>query len=172
VPGCCGPSFFQDVDEPQALALFLPSRSHDVEIHLTWRISMLKKFLSFLLVVLLTNVLVAVPALARPQNDNRNQGAEQMKIKIAKLGVGEKARATVRLKDGTTMKGYVTEARDNEFVMRDRKTNEARTVSYQDVARVEKNGGHSSARNIALGVGIGAAAVLTILAIVIVHSLD
>ena len=133
---------------------------------------MLKKFLSFLLVVLLTNVIMAVPALARPQNSNQNQTAEQMKAKIARLGVGEKARATVRLKDGTKIKGYVAEARDSEFVMRDRKTNEAHTIAYQDVAIVEKNGGHSSARNIALGIGIGAAAVVLILAVVIVHSLD
>jgi hypothetical protein len=88
---------------------------------------------------------------------------------MAKLGVGEKARATVKLKDGTKIKGYIAEARDSEFVIRDRQTNESRTVSYQDVVKVEKSGGHSTARNIAIGVGIGVGAVLLILAAIISH---
>jgi hypothetical protein len=122
---------------------------------------MLKKYLSIILALLLANVLFVVSAQA--------QTAEQMKLKVAKLGVGEKARATVQLKDGTKIKGYIAEARDSEFVIRDRQTNAPRTVSYQDVVKVEKSGGHSTARNIAIGVGIGVGAVLAILAAVIVH---
>jgi hypothetical protein len=133
---------------------------------------MFKKFLSLALAVLFTNVLMAVPVLAQPQSNTQAQSVEKIKIKIAKLGVGEKARATVHLKNGTKVKGYVTEARSDDFVIRDRKTNEARTVSYQDVTKVDKNGGHSSARNLAIGIGIGAAAALGILALLIVHSLD
>ena len=131
---------------------------------------MLKKYLSRTLVVLLTNVLMAVPALAQSQSNGQAQGVEQIKIKVAKLGIGEKARATVHLKDGTKIKGYVTEARDNDFVIRDRQTNEARTVAYQDVVKVDKNGGHSIARNLALGIAIGAGAILAIVAIVIVRA--
>jgi hypothetical protein len=134
---------------------------------------MLKKYLSLALVVLLANVLMAVPVLARPLSSNsQGQSIEQIKIKLAKIGVGEKARATVRLKNGTKIKGYVAEVRDTEFVMRDRKTNEPQTVSFQDVAKVESNKGHSTARNLGLGIGIGAAAVLGILAIIITQSLD
>jgi hypothetical protein len=130
---------------------------------------MFKKYLSLALVLLFTNVLMAVPALARPQSNNQAQGVEKIKVKIAKLGVGEKARATVYLKDGTKIKGYITEARTDDFVIRDRKSNEARTVSYQDVTKVEKNSGHSTARNLAIGIGIGAGALLAIIAIVISH---
>ena len=133
---------------------------------------MFKKYLSLALVFLLANVLTAVPALAGPKSSGQAQSIEQIKTKLAKIGVGEKARATVRLKDGTKIKGYVAEVRDTEFVMRDRKTNEPRTVSFQDVAKVESNRGHSTARNLGLGIGIGAAAVLGILAIIITQSLD
>lgn len=134
---------------------------------------MLKKYLSLALVALLANVLMAVPALAGSRSSkSQAQSVEQIKIKLAKIGVGEKARATVRLKDGTKVKGYVAEVRDTDFVMRDRKTNEPRTVSFQDVAKVESNRGHSTARNIAIGVGIGAGAILGILAILISQSLD
>lgn len=134
---------------------------------------MIKRYLSLALVVVFTNLLLVVPtALARTQTNNQSQSPEQIKIKVAKLGVGDKARATVRLKNGAKIKGYITEARDSDFVIRDRKTNEPHTISYVDAAKVESNRGHSTARNIAIGVGIGAGAILTILAILISQSLD
>lgn len=130
---------------------------------------MFKKYLSLALLALLMNVLVALPANARPQSNN--QTVEKIKIKIAKLGVGEKARATVHLKDGTKIKCYITQVSDNDFAVRDRKTNEPRTISYQDVAKVDNNKGHSS-RNVFIGIGIGVAATLGVLALIIVNSLD
>lgn len=130
---------------------------------------MLKRYLSLALVVLLSNVVLSVPVMARTRPNTQGQTVEQIKAKIAKIGVGSKARATVHLKDGTKVKGYIAEAKDSEFVIRDRKTNDPRTIAYQDVVKVDKNGGHSRARNIAIGVGIGVGAVLTILAILITH---
>ncbi|HEY0404920.1 MAG TPA: hypothetical protein VGC89_04290 [Pyrinomonadaceae bacterium] len=133
---------------------------------------MLKKHLSLALVVLLSNVLLAVPARARAQSNNQGQSVEKIKTKVAKIGVGSKARATVRLKNGTKIKGYIAEARSDDFVIRDRQTNDPRTVAYDEVAKVEKNGGHSRARNITIGVAIGVGVTLAILAAIIVHSLD
>jgi hypothetical protein len=94
---------------------------------------------------------------------------EQIKIKVAKLGVGEKAKATVFLRDGRKIKGYIAQAGDEDFVVRDRKTDAASTVRYLDVTKVDNNRGHSTARNIAIGVGIGVGAFLAILAITIAH---
>lgn len=125
---------------------------------------MFNKYLSLSLAVLLTHALIAAPALlARPHGGLQAQSVEQIKIKVAKLGVGAKARATVRFKDGSKLKGYVAEVRDNEFVFRDRQTDEPRIISYQDVAKVESNRGHSLARNLGIGIAIGAGAVLAIL---------
>jgi hypothetical protein len=132
---------------------------------------MFKKYLSLALVVILANVILAVPALGRAQSNNQTQTVEKIKIKVARLGVGEKAKATVHLKDGTKIKGYITQANDADFVIRDRKTNDAHTVSYQDVVKVDSNRGHSG-RNIAIGIAIGAGATLGILALIIVNSLD
>lgn len=133
---------------------------------------MYKKYLSLALVVLLMNVLMGAHVLARPQSSSQNQDVEKIKIKVAKLGVGEKARATVRMKDGTKIKGYIAQARDNDFVIRDRKTNEPHTIAYQDVVKVESNRGHSLARNLAIGIAIGAGAVITIIAILVAHTFD
>jgi hypothetical protein len=94
---------------------------------------------------------------------------EQIKIKVAKLGVGEKAKATVFLRDGRKIKGYIAQAGEEDFVVRDRRTDAASTVRYLDVTKVDSNRGHSTARNIAIGVGIGVGAFLAILAITIAH---
>jgi hypothetical protein len=96
---------------------------------------------------------------------------ENIKSKVAKLGVGEKAKATVFLKNGTKLKGYIARAGDSDFVLRDRKTDTPSTISYDDVARIDSNKGHSTARNIGIGVGIGAGALLAIILITIA-SLD
>ena len=128
---------------------------------------MLKKQLSFALAVLVLNVFIAAPALARTQGNN--QTVEKIKIKVAKLGVGEKAKATVHLKDGSKIRCYITQVSDNDFAVRDRKTNEPRTIAYQDVAKVDNNKGHST-RNIFLGIAIGAGVVLAVLAGVIATS--
>lgn len=105
------------------------------------------------------------------KNDAQTTPVEKVKSKIARLGAGEKAKATVILKDGTKKKGYIAQAGDEEFVLRDRKTDAPATIRYTDVAKVESNRGHSTARNIAIGVGIGVGALLLALAVAI-SSLD
>ncbi len=108
------------------------------------------------------------PATTR-QSDPQAATFEKVKIKIAKLGVGAEAKATIRLKDGTKTKGYIAQAGEDDFVIRDRKTGAPTTIRYADVAKVEENRGHSTARNIAIGVGIGVGALLLAIAISIAH---
>ena len=103
------------------------------------------------------------------QADQQAALVEKVKVKIAKLGVGAKAKATIRLKDGSKTKGYIAQAGENDFVIRDRKTDAPTTIRYADVAKVEENQGHSTARNIAIGVGIGVGALLLAIAISIAH---
>jgi hypothetical protein len=127
---------------------------------------MLKTYLSFLVAGLL--FLSAVSQTAAAQQDKKPL-TEQIKIKIAKLGIGEKAKAAITMKDGTKTTGYVSRAGDDDFVMRDRKTDAATTIRYADVLKAESNRGHSTARNIAIGVGIGVGAFLAAIAIIITH---
>jgi len=118
---------------------------------------------------LLLMVLLLVPAArtfgAGQKTDKQPPTIEQIKMQIAKLGVGEKARATITLKDGTKTKGYLYSAGDDDFVVRDRKTAAPTTIRYADVAKVQPDKGHSKARNLGLGIAIGAGALLGILLI-------
>lgn len=125
---------------------------------------MLRKHSTWLLAVLFFIAPVSrVAAQAPPMSP------DQAKIAVAKIGLGEKARATITLKNGTKIKGYVSRADENDFVVRDRKTDTPTTINYADVAKVQKNRGHSTARNLAIGIGIGAGALLAIILITIAH---
>lgn len=130
---------------------------------------MKRKYLVVALVALLLQSVAGAPAVAaaKKQAENDTQLLEGVKVKVARLGVGEKARVTVRFKDGTKLKGYIAQAKDSEFIVRDRKTDAPSVVRYQDVARVDSNRGHSTARNVTIGTAIGAGVVLTILGVLI-----
>jgi hypothetical protein len=140
---------------------------------------MKRKYLAFALVALLLQSFAGVPAAAaaaavkgkKTQAERDAQTLEEVKVKVARLGVGEKARVTVKFKDGTKLKGYISQVKDDEFIVRDRKTDAPTVVLYRDVARVDSNRGHSTARNVTIGVVVGVGAVLTVLAILI-SSLD
>jgi hypothetical protein len=113
---------------------------------------------------LLSALLLLAPAAqtfgAGEKADKQTTTVEKTKIQVAKLGVGEKAKATITTKDGTKIKGYVYRAGDDDFEMRDQKTNASTTVRYVDVAKVDGNRGHSVARNVLIIAGIGTAIVL------------
>ena len=123
---------------------------------------------------LISGLLLLGPALqtanAGPQNDKQTSNIDQIRIQVAKLGLGDKARATITTRDGAKIKGYVYRAGDDDFVMRDRKTDAPTTIRYADVARIERNKGHSMARNISIGVAIGVGALLSAILIVIARA--
>lgn len=125
----------------------------------------MKRYLTCLIASVLVLATISLPVSAK-QGDTQTL-IERVKIKIAKLGVGEKAKATVFLKDGTKIKGYIAQAGDEDFVLRDRKTDAPTTIRYDTVAKVDNNRGHSTARNVTLGVVVGVGAVLGVLALLI-----
>ena len=132
---------------------------------------MFKKILTLALAGLLLAAQPGATAFAASRATQDADTMEKVRANIDRAGLGEKARVTVRMKDGSERKGYVSERRGEEFVLRDRKTDAPSVIRFADVARVSVNRGHSTARNTALGVGIGAGAVLLTLALLIA-SLD
>ncbi len=128
----------------------------------------MKSYFTGLLASLLLLAAISQPVVAK-QGDTGATLVEKIKAKVAKLGVGEKAKATVILKNGAKTKGYIAQSSDEDFVLRDRKTDAPTTIRYADVAKVESNRGHSTARNLGLGIGIGAGALLLTILAVIAH---
>lgn len=126
---------------------------------------MIRKLLTAALVALVALAHTNAPALAAP--NKQAMPAAEVRAKVDRAGIGEKAKVTVWRRDGGKIKGYVAERRDDEFVLRDRKTDAPTIIPYADVTKLDINRGHSTARNTAIGVGIGAGAVLLTLAVLI-----
>lgn len=87
---------------------------------------------------------------------------EEIRSKVSKLGVGEKARVEVRRLDGTKLKGFVSRAGDQSFAVTDEKTSATIEVAYADVAQLKKRGGLSGTTKALIwgGAAAGAAVVL------------
>lgn len=94
---------------------------------------MFKKFVSLLLIGLLVNLAFSGSVFAQ---DKEVRIAEKTKIKIAKLGVGGRT-IEVKFKDKTKIKGYITEIKDDHFVLVNRKNGASTNISYDQVKSLE-----------------------------------
>lgn len=84
--------------------------------------------------------------------------AEKGRREVAKLGVGEKARVEVKLRDNSKLKGYFGEANEDSFTVVDSKNGFKQRVAYIDVQKVNKAGSGFSTRSwIILGAAVAGA---------------
>lgn len=111
---------------------------------------MLKKTLLMLLVLLLINLAVMPSAFANDNPEREVKFAAKVKAEIAKLGVGTDSKVEVKLKDGTKLKGYVSEITESGFVVTD-KDGKSTAVPYPNAGQVK---GHNSKTGIIILVGI------------------
>ena len=115
---------------------------------------MFKKVLSLALVGFLLGVAGLTPAYAGwKEEEKATRFAEKVKVGISKLGTGAEARIEVKLRNKTKLKGYVSEAGEDSFVIVDEKTGATSTVTYTQVQQVKGNN-LSTAAEIAIGVGV------------------
>jgi len=114
---------------------------------------MFKKVLSLVLVGFLLSVAGLTPAYADSKEEKETRFAEKVKEGISKLGTGVETHIEVKLRNKTKLKGYVTEAGENSFVIVDEKTGATSTVTYAQVKQVKANN-LSRAAEIAIGVGV------------------
>ena len=109
---------------------------------------MFKKTLCVIVAGVLLGMAGVTPAYAGSKEDRL---AEKVKEGISKLGTGPAARIEVKLLDKTKLKGYVSEAGEQSFVIVDEKTGATSTVTYAQVKQVKGNN-LSRAAEIAIGV--------------------
>jgi hypothetical protein len=97
---------------------------------------MFKKHISLALVGLLLNLAFYSTAMAtNTQNDAKF--AEKVKTNIAKLGTGKNAKAKIKLKDGTKLKGYVSEFKDSGFALTNEETGISKEILYSQVEQIK-----------------------------------
>jgi len=115
---------------------------------------MFKKILTIVLAGLLIQAFCVQPASASSKEEKLAQRTEKVRAGILKLGVGPDTRVAIKLRDNVKLAGYISEVKDDSFVVTDLKTRAATPVAYDDVTQVKGNN-ISTGVKIAIGVGIG-----------------
>jgi len=103
-------------------------------------------------------------------NENAKPGhIDKIKQKVSKRGTGEKARVSVKLNDGTKLKGYVSESAAEHFTLlrTDEQMGAALKINYRDVAEIKDRGkGMSTTSKVLIGTGAGVGVTVGVLALV------
>jgi len=124
---------------------------------------MFKKNLSlFLIGSLLLSLLAAPPAFAKTKEEKAAALAAKVKAGVAKLGAGKDATISVKLRNRTKLKGYVSRIEEEAFVLADAKTGAETRIAYGDVTRAKGNN-LSSGAIIAISIGAAVGATLLVL---------
>ena len=128
---------------------------------------MLKKILTLALACGLVCAASGARAFAATQAERDAQRLAKVKAKVHRAGTGDKARVEVKMKDGRRLNGYVGESSENDFVLRDARTDAPTTLAFNDVAEVKRlPPPQTKAQNVAMYVGAGLGAVIIVLCIV------
>jgi len=134
---------------------------------------MFKKCLSLVFIGLLTFAvnLKFISAQSDTNNSVEVNKVEKIKTTVNRRGTGEKSKVVVKMKNGTKLKGYISQTGEDSFDLTDSKTKQTTAVAYGDVAQVKKQGLSKGAK-IALGIGIAAAVTVVVLGVAIGRGLD
>ena len=107
---------------------------------------MWKSALTCALSIVLANLLYFPTATAKPVTIKEQRQLEKLKTGIRKLGTGPDARIKIKLKDKTELRGYISEAGENSFVVVNAETGKSNIVDYPQVAQAKGNNLSSKAK--------------------------
>ena len=97
---------------------------------------------------------------------NTDNALEKIKTDVSRRGTGEKSKVVVKLKNGTNLKGFISQTGEDSFDLVDSRTKQTTAIAYRDVAQVKKQGLSTGAK-VAIGVGIAAAVTVVVLVIAV-----
>lgn len=118
------------------------------------------------LAMLLSAAVLSLGLLIHTTVAQDSRAAQEIQIKVAKIGVGRDARVEAKLNDGSKVKGYISAAENDSFTVVDRKTGSSQTISYADVVSVKKSSGGLSPLTWGIIGGASAAAIIIGLTVV------
>ena len=110
-------------------------------------------------VLMLALVLSTVPRAASAQQRFADSTVVKIKNDITRRLRDGKTNVTVRLRNGSELKGRITEAAENMFTLREKNAGAQRDISYADVTKV-KGQGLSKGAKFGILTGIVAGAVI------------
>ncbi len=113
---------------------------------------MSKKYLSLVLIGALSHMmLLMTPTSVNGQTEKDTRLTA--KADVAAFGIGPDARVSVKLREGKKLKGYISQAGEDSFVITDSKTGSTTSIAYAEVAEVKRKKGLSTGKAILIGVG-------------------
>jgi hypothetical protein len=118
---------------------------------------MLKRYFSFILAVLFFCTASGGVVSAKEKTVAKVSEVEKIRQKVLKRGTGTKARARVKLSDGTKLKGYISESAADDFtlVRSDAPAGTAVKINYRDVREFKAQGtGMSTTSKVLIGTGV------------------
>lgn len=123
--------------------------------------------LNRLLAIMLMGMLLTLSTWSRPLHaqslapTDTNASIAKVRSEVMRLGVGQKARVEVQLRDTTKVKGYIEDTREDSFTVVDSKNGSQQNLAYADVVKVKKVGSGFSTRSWLILGGAVAGAVAT-----------
>jgi hypothetical protein len=124
---------------------------------------MYKSLVSLALSGLLFQQVAAAPQNAPPLSEKESRRAEKVKVKIAALGTGEKARVRISLRsrDRRGVSGYIKEAGAESFTVVEPKTGVVTVIPYSQVKAINPN----RALPVLVTLGVGVGIIVTVVAV-------
>jgi hypothetical protein len=118
---------------------------------------MFRKNLSLFLAGSLLLSLFATPSIwAKTKGEKETELAAEVKAGVAKLGIGKDAVISVKLRNKTKLKGYISQVEEEAFVIADAKTGVETRVAYGDITQAKgKNLSTGAIIAISAGVAVG-----------------
>jgi hypothetical protein len=114
---------------------------------------MLRRVTAIALAALLLQTFAAGGARAETREEKEARRAERVKRAVGKIGTRSSTRIIVRMKDKTSLEGFVDEIGPDTFVVVGRKDDVLTTVRYTDVERI-RGGPLSTKGKIGLGFAV------------------
>jgi hypothetical protein len=115
---------------------------------------MLRRCLALVLATSLLPMLT-LPAAAGSQAVAGAEETAKVKASIASRGRGRDATVTIGMRDGTKLKGYISDAGEKSFRLTDAKTRQTTTIAYGDVVKVDKGRSELTKLFIFMGATVG-----------------
>ena len=119
----------------------------------------------------LTIVLVPFGPAVRGQGRSAPAAETKFKTEVVDRFNKKEERVKVKLRNGSEVKGRITQTNDSGFSLTDEKTGSRTDIAYTDVLNVEGRG-MSKTKKVAIGVGIGAGVLIAMVAYAITHFWD
>ena len=130
---------------------------------------MTRLFLTLSLAVLLALAPLGPAAHAQQQTSDANEAAK-VKSEVVKRTNDNKERVKIKLRNGSEMKGRITQTSENSFTLTDEKTGTKTDIGYSDVAKLDGRG-MSRGKKFGIIAGVTVAA-LVVVAIIAVKTFD